>query len=324
MSLDRRDLLGLGLSVGALAAAVPLRAAVKGKAVSQKIDLWPNGAPEAAPIGLGLSLVERSKDRAIQDRSLMGVTASWLDHIRAKGGNGAAVIAIPGGGYHHLAWDKEGLDIAAWFAARGVAGFALAYRLPLDGWTGGLDTPLADAQRAVRVVRGRAAEFGIDPTRIAVIGFSAGGHLAANLAAQFDRTVYPRQDDFDQVSARPDLAAPIYPLVMADRIAAAAPAERPPFGKAMPPEALTRHSPHLQARADAPPHFLVHAEDDPLLSPEHSLALRAALRAKAVQVETHLFAKGGHGFGIRNTAGLPVAVWPDRLLGFGRSTGWIT
>ena len=235
-----------------------------------------------------------------------------------------AVIAIPGGGYHHLAWDKEGLDIAAWFAARGVAGFALAYRLPLDGWTGGLDTPLADAQRAVRVVRGRAVEFGIDPTRIAVIGFSAGGHLAANLAAQFDRTVYPRQDDFDQVSARPDLAAPIYPLVMADRIAAAAPAERPPFGKATPPEALTRHSPHLQARADAPPHFLVHAEDDPLLSPEHSLALRAALRAKAVQVETHLFAKGGHGFGIRNTAGLPVAAWPDRLLGFGRSTGWIT
>lgn len=323
MSLDRRDLLGLGLSFGALAAAGPLQAAIKGKTDPRRIELWPKGAPEAAPPGLSLSLFERSKDPAILDRSLMGVAAPWLEHIRDKRGNGAAVIAIPGGGYHHMAWDKEGLDIAAWFAARGVASFALAYRLPLDGWAGGLDTPLADAQRAVRIVRGRAAEFGIDPARIAVVGFSAGGHLAANLAAQFDRTVYPRQDDLDQVSARPDLAAPVYPLVMADRIAAAAPAGRPPFGKEMTSEDLTRHSPYLQARADAPPHFLVHAEDDPLLPPEHSLALRAALREKAVQVETHLFAKGGHGFGIRNTTGLPAADWPERLLAFGHTTGWI-
>jgi acetyl esterase/lipase len=271
---------------------------------------------------LTLSATERSKVSGVRDRSLLGVSAPWLDFVRPKKGNGAALIAIPGGGYHHMAWDKEGLDIAAWFAERGIAGFALAYRLPLDGWGGGLDTPLADAQRAVRIVRGRAAEFGIDPARIAVVGFSAGGHLVANLAAQFDRAVYPQQDDLDRISARPDLAVPLYPLVMADRIAAAAPAGRPPFGKEMSPEALVRHSPHLQARADAPPHFLVHAEDDPLLPPEHSLALRAALRAKAVRVETHLFAAGGHGFGIRNTIGLPVANWPERLLAFGRSTGW--
>lgn len=290
--------------------------------VARRIDLWSRGAPETVPPGLTLSELERSKVAGVKDRSLMGVSAPWLDYVRPKKSNGAALIAIPGGGYHHMAWDKEGLDIAAWFAARGIAGFALAYRLPLDGWGGALDTPLADAQRAVRIVRGRAAEFGIDPARIAVVGFSAGGHLAANLAAQYNRAVYSPQDELDHVSARPDLAAPLYPLVMADRIAAAAPAGRPPFGKEMSPEDLVRHSPHLQARADAPPHFLVHAEDDPLLPPEHSLALRAALRARSVRVETHLFAAGGHGFGIRNTVGLPVASWPERLLAFGRSTGW--
>ena len=259
----------------------------------------------------------------MQDRALSGVSAPWLDHFRPSQGNGAAIIAIPGGGYRHMAWDKEALDIAAWFAARGIAGFALAYRLPHDGWRGGLDTPLADAQRAVRLVRSRAAEWGIDPQRIAVVGFSAGGHLTANLAAQFAHQTYAPQDEADRLSARPDLAAPIYPATLLKDLAAQMPTGEPLFGRAMDETEMARHSPHLQVPADAPPHFLVHAEDDPLVGPEHTLALRAAVKARRVPVETHLFDRGGHGFGIRNTAGLPVADWPDRLIAFGRTTGWI-
>lgn len=318
--LDRRDLLGLGVAVGAMA-AMPLRASPAAPE-RRRILLWPH-LPEPAPAGLSETFVDRSQSPAVPDRALSGVTTPWLDFFPARGGNGAAIVAIPGGGYHHMAWDKEALDIAAWFAARGVAGFALAYRLPHDGWGGGLDTPLADAQRAVRLVRSQAAQLGIDPQRIAVVGFSAGGHLTANLAAQFARKTYAQQDETDSLSARPDLAAPIYPATLIKELAALAPAGEPLFGRAMDEAEMARQSPHLQVPGDAPPHFLVHAEDDPLVGPEHSLALRAALKARKIAVETHLFARGGHGFGIRNTAGLPVADWPDRLMAFGRTTGWI-
>ena len=320
--LDRRDLLGLGLAAGAMS-ALPSRAADKAAPGPQRIPLWPRGAPEPVPAGLAETYLERSQDPALRDRALKGVRSPWLDHFPAVQGNGAAIIAIPGGGYRHMAWDKEALDIAAWFAARGIAGFALAYRLPNDGWGAGLDTPLADAQRAVRLVRSRAAEFGIDPRRIAVVGFSAGGHLTANLAAQFARETYAAQDQADRESARPDLAAPIYPATLIAELAAFVPANEPLFGRKMDSAEMAHHSPHLQVPADAPPHFLVHAEDDPLVGPEHSLALRAALKARKVPVETHLFDRGGHGFGIRNTAGLPVADWPNRLIAFGRTTGWI-
>lgn len=323
MTLDRRDLLGLGLAAGAVTAAAPFAAASAPGGVPRRIALWPKGPPEAVPPNLGETLTERSKVPGIKDRALTRVSAPWLDSFRAKRPNGAAIIAIPGGGYRHMAWDKEALDIAAWFAARGVAGFALAYRLPHDGWNGGLDSALADAQRAVRLLRSRATEFGIDPARIAVVGFSAGGHLAANLAAGFDRETYPVQDEADRLSARPDLAAPIYPAVMLDQLASALPAGQSLFGKAMSAGELARHSPHLQARADAPPHFLLHAEDDPLVGPDHSLALRAALKAKNVPVETHLHTRGGHGFGLRHVAGTTLADWPERLLAFGRITGWI-
>lgn len=323
MTLDRRDILGLGLAAGALTITTPLSAARGARSPIQRIGLWPQGTPEASPLGLVEALTERSSNPAVRDRALTGVTAPWLEHFRPAQPNGAAIITIPGGGYRHMAWDKEALDIAGWFAARGVAGFALAYRLPQEGWQRGLDTPLADAQRAVRLVRSRAREWGIDPTRIAVVGFSAGGHLAANLAAQHDRQVYPVRDAVDGLSAWPDLAAPIYPAVMLEQLSAVLPPGQSLFGKTTSADDLMRHSPHLLARADAPPHFLLHAEDDPLVAPEHSLALRAALKAKGVTVETHLHAKGGHGFGLRHTAGTSLGDWPQRLLAFGRTTGWI-
>lgn len=317
--MDRRDLLGLGLAAGA-AAAGPTLAAPQG---SLRIPLWPKGTPEPVPAGITERLTERSTDPKVRDRALTGVSAPWLEAVRPKRPNGAAIITVPGGGYRHMAWDKEGLEIAAWFAARGIAAFALAYRLPNEGWSGGGDTPLADARRAVQVVRANAAIWGIDPARIAVVGFSAGGHLVANLAAQHSREVYPPRDEIDRLPARPDLVAPIYPAVMIDALTKALPAGQSLFGKAIDPETAARHSPHVQVRADSPPHFLVHAEDDPLVGPEHSLALRAALRAKGVAVETRLHARGGHGFGIRNTQGLSVADWPEHLLKFGRATGWI-
>jgi acetyl esterase/lipase len=318
--IERRDVLALA-ATGALAAALPVSA--RKTAATQRIALWSNGAPEPVPPGLKETFTERSTNRAIADRSLTGVTAPWLEMVRPAKLNGAAIISVPGGGYRHMAWDKEGLDIAHWFAARGVTGFALAYRLPHDGWAGGPMTPLADAQRTVRLVRSRAKLWGIDPNRIAVTGFSAGGHLCANLAAQSGLKAYAPQDEIDKLSARPDLAAPIYPAIMVDSLGVALPAGESLFGRPLSTEQLALHSPHRNVRDDAPPHFLLHAEDDPLVSADHTLALRAALLAKKIPVETHLYAKGGHGFGIRNTKGLSVEGWPERLMAFGKSTGWI-
>jgi acetyl esterase/lipase len=321
MSVDRRALLLGGATATLLASSTSV--AARRKAIAPIIPLWPDGLPEAIPAGLQESAKDRSSNPAIKDRVIKGIIAPRLEMVQPKRANGASIIIMPGGGYRYLAWDKEGPDLANWFAARGVTAFSLAYRLPQDGWEGGPDTPLADAQRAVRMVRSRSNEWGLDPLRIAVMGFSAGGHLCANVAAQFERRMHPARDAVDALSARPDFAAPIYPGVLMDQ---AAPNTQPGvglFGKALSLETLRLHSPHLNVPANAPPHIMIHAEDDPLVGPEHSLALRAALRAQKIPVETHLFAKGGHGFAMRNTIGLPLEGWPERVMAFGRSTGWI-
>lgn len=326
MTIDRRHMLGLGVAAAAQLAAAPVRARARARAAAttDRIPLWGTGLPDPTPAGLREAMTERSTHPGLRDRALTGVAAPWLEFERAKRPTGAAIIVMPGGGYQRLAWDKEGPDLARWFAARGVAGFSLAYRMPHDGWRGGPDTSLADAQRAVRLVRARAGEFGIDPARIAVMGFSAGGHLCANLGAQFDRAIYPQRDAVDRVSARPDLVAPIYPAIMVDSLSAALPPGIGLFGVPIDEATARRHSPHLNVAVNAPPHFLLHAEDDPLVGAEHSLALRAALKARKIAVETHLFAQGGHGFGLRVAADSPLADWPARLLAFGRTTGWIT
>lgn len=318
--LGRREILALGAATGLLTATAT---SAQKSGERERIPLWPNGPPEPTPPGLTETFTERSTNPAIPDRALKGVSAPWIEIARPANPNGAAIIAIPGGGYRHMAWDKEAIDIIRAFASKGVTGFALAYRLPHDGWRDGPLTPLADAQRAVRMVRAQSKKWGIDPSRIAVTGFSAGGHLCANLAAHFDLPAYAAQDAIDELSARPDLAAPIYPAIMVDRLSAALPHGQSLFGGPITAEVAALHSPHLHVREQTPPHFLLHAEDDPLVGPDHTLALRVALVGAKIPTETHLYAKGGHGFGIRNTAGLPVQAWPEQLLAFGKTTGWI-
>ena len=222
-----------------------------------------------------------------------------------------------------MVWDKEGIDIAAWFMSRGITCFILGYRLPPEGWASGADAPLADAQRAMRLIRHDAKKWGIDDNRIAAMGFSAGGHLCANLAAQFERAAAPHSDAIDALTARPCLAAPVYPAITINKQAAGLPPRERLFGAATTDAMLAQHSPHLHTAANAPPHIIVQAEDDPTVAPENTLALRAALKAKGIPVETHLFEKGGHGFGVRFTTGLPVADWPQRVLTFGAQHGWL-
>ena len=199
-----------------------------------------------------------------------------------------------------------------WLAARGITAFVLFYRLPGEGWRSGPDVALADAQRAMRLIRHRADDFGIDAARVGAMGFSAGGHVCADLAARFDVPTYPPSDPADLLSARPIVAAPIYPVVSMTPPDAHRGSRQLLVGDNTALEAT--HSPHRNIPANAPPHFLVHAEDDDAVPVANTLMLAAALRAKGITIETHLFSIGGHGFGLRKAAGKPVAIWPDLFM----------
>ncbi len=287
------------------------------------VDLWPAGTMASPRNIVRETVVERSSDTAVRDRAIAGIVRPRLALFqpRTVAHTGAAAVIAPGGGYRHVVVDREGFEMARWLADRGIAAFVLFYRLPGDGWADGADVALIDAQRAIRIVRHRHAEFGIDPDHVAMIGFSAGGHLCADLAARFAQPLYGAVDAADNLSARPFCAAPIYPVVTLSGPDAHAGARQRLLGSTSTEHDEQRHSPHRTVAGDAPPHFIVHAEDDSAVPVANALLLRSALVDAGVSVDTHVFAKGGHGFGLRRTAGLPVAIWPELWLAWARGIG---
>lgn len=334
LGFDRRTLIAASLAAGLTsraAAQTPPPASSPGSARPlppglpqpvETIDLWPRGAPGKLAAPLTETVNERSTDALITDRAVFGVTRPRMAVFRPDRPNGAAVMITPGGGYRWIVVDKEGYEIGRWLAARGFTAFVLFYRLPGEGWSSGPDTPLADAQRAMRLIRHRARDFAIEPERVAAMGFSAGGHVCADLAARFAAKVYSPLDAADALSARPFLAAPIYPVVSMDPAIAHAGSREKLLGPAPTPEMEAAHSPDRNVPADAPPHFLLHAEDDAVVPAENTLRLRAALKARNIPVETHLFANGGHGFGRRQSIGKPVEAWPEMWREWARTVGF--
>ena len=329
MTLDRRTLLG----AAALASAAPALAPVAASAQTptpalalpdptEVVRLWPKGAPGGETVTVTAIVPERSTDPAFHDRFAQYTTDPILTVMRPLHPNGAALLLIPGGGYRWAVVDKEGLDVARVFAAAGVTCFVLRYRLPADGWTAGPNAPLQDAQRAMRLIRAHAADYGIDPTRIASLGGSAGGHLAGLLAARRDAT-YDAVDAADSASFRPDLNILLYPVAtMADPFVHAG-SRQFLLGAAPTPEQIAAWSLERMDWTGVAPTVLIHALDDASVPVENSLNLLATLRAAAVKSEAHLFQEGGHGFGIRLIAGKPAAVWPDLVQAFGSRNGWL-
>jgi len=278
---------------------------------TETIDLWPKVAPGMPATPPREIVNERSTDPQLTDRAVYGITRPRLAVFRPALPNGAAVLITPGGGYRWVVIDKEGYELGRWLSARGYTVFVLFYRLPGEGWAAGPNVALSDAQRAMRVIRRRHAEFGIDPERVAAMGFSAGGHLCADLATRFATATYEPVDDADELSARPFVAAPIYPVISMSAPIAHPGSRELLIGADADAATERAHSPQYNVPADAPPCFLLHAEDDAVVAVENTLGYRTALKAKGIQVETHLFADGGHGFGLRKAVGKPVAVWPD-------------
>lgn len=290
---------------------------------TEVVHLWPNGAPGGDNVTVTPIVPERSTDPAFHDRYAQYTTDPILTVMRPERPNGAALLLIPGGGYRWAVLDKEGFDVARVFAAVGVTCFVLRYRLPGDGWAAGPNAPLQDAQRAIRLIRAHAADYGVDPARIASLGASAGGHLGGLLAARSDAT-YEAIDAADEVSHRPDLNILLYPVAtMADPFVHAG-SRGYLLGPAPTPEQITDWSLNKMDWTGVAPTVLIHALDDASVPPENSLQLLAALRAGHVTSEAHLFQEGGHGFGIRLIAGKPAAVWPELVQAFGRRNGWLS
>ena len=311
--IARRTALGMLASAGALLGPArgngqPLRppppATVIPEAWGQAevLPIWPRGAPGAADFR-PIPLPDHSPPVFLRN------TASPSLHLfRPARPNGGAQLVIPGGGYEFVSIANEGVDVAARANALGYTVFVLNYRLPAEGWRDGPIVALQDAQRAMRVIRASAARFGIDPARLAVVGFSAGGHLAASLATGFSEAVYAPLDEADQLDARPAAAGLIYPVITMTHPYTHEGSRQHLLGNAPSEPLIAARSPEQHVGPDTPPTFLAHACDDPAVPVENSLMMMAALRAARRPVEAHFFQRGGHAFGV-GFPGTPTQEW---------------
>jgi len=231
--------------------------------------------------------------------------------FRAPRPDGSALLVIPGGSYSFVSVQNEGIDIARRYTPFGTNVFVLTYRLPGEGWKNRSRAPLADAQRAMRLLRARAAALHIDAQRIGVLGFSAGGHLAADLATAFDEACYAPIDATDKLSARPHFVGLAYPVASLMPNVVHTGSRDNLLGIDANAAEVAKHSPAEHVRADAPPAFVFHAMDDDAVPVGASLDWIAACRRARVPVEAHLFEKGGHGFGLHAPIDSPTAHWPE-------------
>lgn len=264
----------------------------------ESIELWPDRPPAAG---------------VVQDGPAPTLTAFWPSPDQASG---AAMIVCPGGGYSILA-DHEADPVAQWLQSLGIAAFVLRYRLHPHARHPAM---LLDAARALRTVRANASGWGIDPLRIGMLGFSAGGHLTSLLATHFDAGE-DSADPVERVSSRPDLAVLIYPVITLEAPHGHDWCRQCLLGPTPGPDMVTQLSSQLQVTAHTPPMFLVHTADDDVPC-ENSLLMAQALSAARVPFELHLYERGGHGYGLAANDPL-LRSWPERCAAWLAARGWI-
>jgi acetyl esterase/lipase len=270
------------------------------------VPLWPKGAPGETPLPAREADTTKPTDNMVAGRRVArigNVSTPTMAIYRAPKDKdtGAAVVVFPGGGYNILALDLEGIEVCEWLNSIGVTGVLVKYRVPARPGRPRWAAPLEDAQRAMGIVRSRAAELGLKPDRIGVLGFSAGGHLAAAVSTNFEHRAYTAVDERDSVSCRPDFTLLIYPAYLTLK------------------DEGDKVSPELTIGSNTPPTFLVQTEDDGVRV-ETSLFYYAALRKARVPAEMHLYPAGGHGYGLRRTE-KTVTTWPARAEEWLRSLG---
>ncbi|MGK5069477.1 alpha/beta hydrolase [Janthinobacterium sp. RT4P48] len=288
---------------------LPLHA---GAAPAGAVLLWPGTPPGGAAPG---------PQRDSAKGSITQVEQPYLLVHRPARPNGVAILLASGGGYAHIEAGKESGPAAAWLQAQGITAFELVYRLPQEG--GGVDAPFQDGQRAMRLIRARAAEWKIEPARIGMLGFSAGAHLAGMTAVQPHAVRYAPVDAADKVSARPDFAVLLYPVLTMQPPFDTTHAKKELLGAHPAQAARDAMSVELQVDAQTPPAFIAQALDDPIAPLENSQLMASALHRAGVPVELHLFRHGGHGWGLGKPGSEPAA-WPQLLLAWLQAHGWMT
>ncbi|MBX9678516.1 MAG: alpha/beta hydrolase [Gemmataceae bacterium] len=270
------------------------------------LKVWPGKVPgEKEAIGEEKTLEQKPGEKKVQRLTNVSIPTLSVYRPAKEKDTGAAVIVCPGGGYNILAWDLEGEEVAQWLNSIGITGIVLKYRVPRRADDAKDKAPAGafqDGQRAVSLVRSKAKEMNIDPDRIGMLGFSAGGNLAVRVATGFDKRTYEAIDDVDQVSCKPNFAVLVYPggIVNKDRT-----------------ELLS----DIAIHKNVPPLFLVHAANDPVPC-ENSILLFLAARGAEVPAELHVYATGGHGFGLRPSTD-PVSTWPQRCADWMKKSGWL-
>lgn len=262
------------------------------------VNVWPGEAPGEKGDVAAEEVQPADGEKGVT--RITNVTQPTLTLYRAPADNntGAAVLVCPGGGYNILAWDLEGEEVCQWLNSIGVNGVLLKYRVPRRQGREKHEAPLQDAQRAMSLTRSKAKEWGIDPKRIGVLGFSAGGHLSASLCTNFDQRTYDVIDEADKASSRPDFAVLVYPAYLDE-------------GQGLPKE--------IRVSKETPPIFFAHAANDQY-GPENSIALFTALKKHGVSGEVHIYEQGGHGFGLR-PSDLPCSNWPRQCEAWLRARG---
>jgi acetyl esterase/lipase len=284
-----------------------------------EIPIWPAAAPDAQSVTEPEVATTTGKDELVAGKpwvSVSSVSQPTMTIYSPTGKNtGAAVVVFPGGGYQILAIDLEGTEVCDWLTSKGITCVLLKYRVPNTGphWDEKCQchlypkAPMAlqDAQRTLGLVRFHAAEWHIDPHRIGVLGFSAGGHLVAAISTRFQQRLYPAVDAADKESCRPDFAIALYP------------------GHLWIDEKKFELNSEIQVTRDTPSTFLVQAENDGVDSINNSLVYYIALKKAGVSVEMHSYAQGGHAFGLRRTK-FPITGWPELVETWLRTTGMIS
>ena len=265
-----------------------------------KLKIWPNGAPDSNGMTLPEEVYEGKRVRNVSE-------AEIYVYLPKMGINtGAAVVICPGGGYEIEAMDHEGYDMAEWLIQQGVAGIVLKYRLPY----GHDQIPLEDAQRALRIVHQKAAEWGINPAKIGIAGSSAGGHLASTAGTRFDLGKADSTDPIEKFSCRPDFMLLLYPVITFDEEFGDMESRTNLIGAGNKWELVEKYSNELQVTAQTPPTFLILADDDGGVPPRNSIEFYMALKKYKIPAEMHIFRDGGHGFGM-NKKNLSVDQWPN-------------
>lgn len=308
MNVDRRTLI-------AGAAALGFAPRVSAASETREWALWPGSPPGGEGLSVRDEFVFRRTPQQANDIAWTHVARPLLIVTRPAKPNGAAVLVIPGGGYARVALERGGSGIAANLAKRGFTAFDLKYRLPHDRWAAGPDAPLQDAQRAMRLIRSRAAGLGVDQKRIAAMGFSAGGHLAARLGSRHGLATYRPIDAADRLSARPTALGLFFPVIKMDGPAVHGQSRRELLGEAADPARARLFSADADLPADMPPTYVAHPVNDPSVPVANSFAMFEALQKAKIPSELMVFEKGGHGFPPPLAGGEPYP-WLDLVLAF--------